>query len=84
MNLAFNDFGNANFVSAGPGPVAIAGLIGQTGAKATKVGPGFDINGLRVGGAAAVGSPKTATPTAAHSRTQKTAPAATATGRGKK
>jgi hypothetical protein len=42
-----------------------------------KVGPGFNINGIVVRGAAAVGSPKTATPAAAAVRTgKKTGPAA--------
>jgi hypothetical protein len=77
LNLAFNAFGSGNEVSAGPGPVAIAGSILQTGQTVTKVGPGFNINnGIVVGGAAA--TPPTAatgrhasTPTAAagtHSR----------------
>jgi hypothetical protein len=43
--------------------VAIAGSILQTGAIVTKVGPGFNINGFAVGGAAAV-NPKPATPAA--------------------
>jgi len=84
-NVAFNAFGSGNIVSAGPGPVAIAGSIGQTGQTVKKVGPGFNINGFKVGGAAAVGSPKTATPTAAVlGGSKKTPAAAAATGRGKR
>jgi hypothetical protein len=76
-NYAFSVLGSGNHVSAGPGPVAIAGSIGQNGATITKIGPGFNINGFAVGGAAATQPPTAATgrhaatPTAAagtHSR----------------
>lgn len=53
QNVAFNMLGSGNTVAAGPGPFAVAGSILQNGATVTKVGPGFNINGLRVGGAAA-------------------------------
>ncbi len=94
-SLAFNAFGSGNVVSAQPGPFAIAGAIGETGQSVTKAGPGIAI-GTRVGGAAAV-KPKNSAPTAAatptgnttaapataaHTPTQKKAPAATATSRG--
>ncbi|WP_059018778.1 hypothetical protein [Mycobacterium sp. M26] len=42
-------------VQAGPGPFAIAGSIFQTDAIVTKAGPGFNINGIAVGGASALG-----------------------------
>jgi hypothetical protein len=67
LNYAFGVFGSNNQVLAGPGPVAIAGSIGQTGASITKQGPGFNINGFRVGGAAATPPATHTTPAAAHS-----------------
>lgn len=60
-SLAFSVFSNSTTVSAGPGPLAIAGSIAQTGALVTKSGPGININGLVIGGAAAVPSPAAAT-----------------------
>jgi hypothetical protein len=70
LNHAFVILGSNSRAFAGGGPVAIAGSILQTGAYITKVGPGFNINGIVVGGAAA--TPPTAatgrdttTPTAA-------------------
>jgi hypothetical protein len=60
-NYAFGVLGSGNQVKAGPGPVAIAGSILQTGANITKQGPGFNINGFKVGGAAA-------TPPVAHAK----------------
>ena len=87
-------------VIAGPGPFATAVSFLQTNTLVKKKGPGFNINGvIVVGGAAAVGSPKTSAPTATavhtatktaaaatatHTHTQKTAPAATATSRAKR
>jgi hypothetical protein len=53
LNAAFVLFSNATTVEAFPGPLAIAGSIFQTGQTITKVGPGFNINGIRVGGATA-------------------------------
>jgi hypothetical protein len=47
-------------VGAGPGPFAIAGSILQTGAHITKTGPGVNINGIVIGGAAAVPQTKAA------------------------
>lgn len=52
-SIAVNLFGANNTVIAGPGPLAIAGSVGQNGATVTKSGPGFNINGFRVFGAAA-------------------------------
>jgi hypothetical protein len=62
--------------------LAIAGSILQNGQTITKVGPIFNINGAVVGGAASLGSHKTATPTAAALRTGKkiAAPAASSVG----
>jgi hypothetical protein len=63
-NFAFTVFGSHSFAEAGGGPFAIAGSIGQTNQTVTKQGPGFNINGVKVGGgaapakAAAVGSSK--------------------------
>jgi hypothetical protein len=52
-NLAFSLFGEDTKVAAGAGPLAIAGSIFQTVAHITKTGPGLNINGIKVGGAAA-------------------------------
>jgi hypothetical protein len=71
-SVAFNAFGSGNDVEAGPGLLAIAASILQTNATITKAGPGFNINGLGGGGAAAVGNAKPATPTAATSRATNT------------
>lgn len=53
-SAAFSVFGSNNTVTAGPGPLAVAGSIAQRGQTITKVGPGIHINGLVIGGAAAV------------------------------
>ena len=87
LNTAFSLFGNQNSVTAGPGPFAIAGSIFQNGQPVTKVNPGFNINGLKVPNTATAvrTGNKTAAPAAAtNNRRQKPAPAATATGRGKR
>jgi hypothetical protein len=74
LNLSFNAFGSGNTVSAGPGPVAVAGSILQTGQTVKKMGPGFNINnGIGIGGAAAT------PPTAATGRDTITATAAAGT-----
>ena len=64
LNLAVAAFGKGNTVSAGPGPLAFAGSIFQRGATVTKVGPGFNINGLAVPGVASV-QRRSVTPAAA-------------------
>ena len=51
-SFAFSAFGNDNFVKAGPGPLAIAGSIGQTGATIRQPGPGININQPSVDAAA--------------------------------
>jgi hypothetical protein len=53
LDTAFAVFATNTHVNATPGPFAIAGSISQTGATVTKKGPGFNINGIKVGGAAA-------------------------------
>jgi hypothetical protein len=62
-DFAFTAFGSGSVVGAGPGPFAIAGSIFQTGAHLTKAGPGFNINGIKVGGAAAPSAAARATTT---------------------
>lgn len=52
-SFAFSAFGSDNFVKAGPGPLAIAGSIAQTGATVRQPGPGINVNGLAVGAAGA-------------------------------
>jgi hypothetical protein len=52
-NVAFSAFGTGNFVMANPGPFAIAGALSQQGAVIIKESAGFNINGIKVGGAAA-------------------------------
>jgi hypothetical protein len=49
-NVAFNAFGSRNTVKAGPGPLAFAGSIFQTGATVIRAGTGFNINGLAIPG----------------------------------
>lgn len=62
LNLAFNTLDGDNAVIAAPGPLAIAGSIRQNGQATTKNGPGFNINGFKVGGAAAVAPRNAAVP----------------------
>jgi hypothetical protein len=82
LNLAFDTFGSGNTVRAGPGPLAIAGSIGQNGQTIIKVGPGFNINGLVVRGAAAVRGTEAPAPTATAVHTGKTTAARAASTRG--
>jgi len=71
-SMAFNAFGKFNEVDAGPGPLAVAGSIGQTGATVVKEKPGFNINGVKVPNtAAAGGGTKTSAPAAAAARNGK-------------
>ena len=77
--LAFSAFGSGNTVQAGPGSLAVAGSIFQTGAKVTKIGPGFNINGIRVPNTAtAVGGTKTAPASAVRTASKAPTPAAAA------
>jgi hypothetical protein len=66
FNRAFAIFATNTTVVAFPGPLALAGSIFQNGVTVNKKGPGFNINGLQVGGAAA---PTTAKSAAAGGRT---------------
>lgn len=81
-NVAVALFGSFNQVESGPGPFALAGSVGQTGKVIQKVGPGFNINGFAVGGAAAVpatpSSVRAATKAPAHATTAKPAAASAA------
>ena len=78
-SIAFTILGKTNTVAAGPGPFAVAGSILQTGATVTKVGPGFHINDVVVGGAAAQHkATKAASATAASAATGHKAAAASA------
>ncbi|MCX2930545.1 hypothetical protein ORI20_09680 [Mycobacterium sp. CVI_P3] len=83
-NAAFADFGSGNTVAAGPGPLAIAGSILQTGQVVTKSGPGFNINGIKVGGAAATDTTTAAAQHTAKPGTGRSARPAGATNTGKK
>jgi hypothetical protein len=62
-NFAFTVFGSHAVTNAGGGPFAIAGSIGQTNQTVAKQGPGFNINGVKVGGAAAPSKATTAATT---------------------
>jgi hypothetical protein len=53
FNRAFLMFSNHSVAAANPGPFALAGSIFQTNATVTKESAGFNINGVKVGGAAA-------------------------------
>jgi hypothetical protein len=44
LNVAFSTFGNGNMVGAGPGPLAIAGVIGKSGVTVTQT-----ITGIKLG-----------------------------------
>lgn len=57
LSSAFNVGGSGNTVAAGPGPLAIAGSVLLTGQTISKVGPGININGLVIGGAASEKAP---------------------------
>ena len=41
LNVAFSTFGNGNMVGAGPGPLAIAGVIGKSGVTVTQTTTGI-------------------------------------------
>jgi hypothetical protein len=65
LNLAVATFGRGNTVAAGPGPLAFAGSILQSGATVTRAGTGFNINGLAFPGEAS--APRRAATSAAAS-----------------
>ncbi|ORB56871.1 hypothetical protein BST42_00080 [Mycolicibacterium rhodesiae] len=77
FNTAFAINGTSTNVDAGGGPLALAGSINQAHATLSKVGPGFNINHLVVGGATAVNPAAQASDfaPAAHSRRSNTATA---------
>jgi hypothetical protein len=54
LNAAFAINGTSTTVDAGGGPLALAGSVNEAHATISKVGPGFNINHLVVGGASAV------------------------------
>jgi hypothetical protein len=72
LNTAYAIFSTKTKVTAQPGPLATAGSFFQTLATVTKKGPGININGISIGGAAAPAKTAHATP-------KTTAKAATAT-----
>ena len=51
--MGFNFLGNDNNVSAGPGPLALAGSVFKDGQTVTKEDFGVAINNFRIGGALA-------------------------------
>ena len=53
MNAGFNVFGAGNTVTAGPGPLALAGSVVRNGLTVTRTNPGIAINSDPFGGAAA-------------------------------
>lgn len=75
LNNAFTVLGSGNTVTAGPGPLAVAGSLLQTNATVTKQQFGFNINGLRLPNTAAAERNAKAVPGAA---------AGSATGTGKR
>jgi hypothetical protein len=81
FNRAFAVFATNTTVVAFPGPFALAGSFFQNGVAVTKKGPGFNINGFRVGGAAA---PTTAKSAAAGGKNKTTGSAAPTKHAGKK
>lgn len=52
-NSAFSVLGTNNKVQAGDGPLAVAGALFTSNQILVKSGPGFNINGVKAGGAAA-------------------------------
>jgi hypothetical protein len=52
-SLAVSFLSNNTTVTAGPGPFAIAEALAITGVTVNKSGPGININGFKIGGAAA-------------------------------
>ncbi len=60
LSTAFNLFGTGNIVTTIPGPLSVAGSVGQTGATIKQTGPGININNTVVLSAAATGASKRA------------------------
>ncbi|WP_328353342.1 hypothetical protein OG976_21535 [Mycobacterium sp. NBC_00419] len=65
LSTVFNLGGSRTIVTSIPGPLSIAGSIGQNGATIKQTGPGININNTLVLSAAASGSSKRATSAAA-------------------
>ena len=85
MNAGFNFFGTNNEVTAGPGPLALAGSVFQDVQIVTKTNPGIAINSDRIGGAAATSGqsstvPNTPASTSLLATGNKFAPTTSATG----
>ena len=77
MNAGFNFFGRTNTVTAGPGPLALAGSVFQDGQTITRTNPGIAINTFGGGGAAATSGQNSTVPMAnAVSNSPQTATAA--------
>lgn len=76
LSTVFNLFGTNNIVKAVPGPLSIAGSIGQTGATVKQTGPGININNTVVLSAAATGASKRAAAAATVSSTKRPSTAA--------
>ncbi|NTY61927.1 hypothetical protein [Mycolicibacterium sphagni] len=68
FSTAFNLFGTGNIVTTIPGPLSIAGSIGQTGATIKQAGPGININNTVVLSAAATGASNRAASAAASNK----------------
>jgi len=64
LNAGFNFLGNTNTVTAGPGPLALAGSVLQDDLTVTKTNPGIAINSFRVGGAVATSRQSSTVPKA--------------------
>jgi hypothetical protein len=80
LNRAFAIFSNKTHVTAFKGPFATAGSVLQTGAIIKLNGPGININGISIGGAAAPaqkGAPAVSVKSAAGSRQAHAATAST-------
>jgi hypothetical protein len=79
-NFAFAALGSHNTVQAGGGPFAIAGALFQSATNIVQHGPGLNINGFRVGTAAAPKSAASQNKTAGALAVKKTAKAAATNG----
>jgi hypothetical protein len=75
-NFAFAALGSHNTVHAGGGPFAVAGALFQSSTNVVQHGPGLNINGFRVGTAAAPKSAASQNKTASALAVTKTAKAA--------
>lgn len=76
LTTVFSLFGTGNTVKAVPGPLSIAGSVGQTGATVKQTGPGININNTVVLSAAATGANKKSKAASTASSTKRPAAAA--------